>query len=131
MPCCCLVTQSCFCNPMDCSLTGSSIPGIFQVRILEWVAISSSRGSSQPRDQTYVSYIARWILSHSGNSKARKLATNLWKGSTLPGLSGGIGPMCLLYPYYLCSLFLIKSLFSSILCVWKFFSNPCSDCHDR
>ena len=87
---------------MDCSLTGSSIPGIFQVRILEWVAISSSRGSSQPRDQTYVSYIARWILSHSGNSKARKLATNLWKGSTLPGLSGGIGPMCLLYPYYLC-----------------------------
>ena len=37
---------------MDCSPTGSSVSGIFQARILEWFAISSSRGSSQPRDQT-------------------------------------------------------------------------------
>ena len=43
------------CNPMDCSPPGSSVHGIFQARILEWVAISSSRGSSQPRDQTQVS----------------------------------------------------------------------------
>ena len=42
------------CNPMDCSPPGSSVPGILQARILEWVAISSSRGSSQPRDQTHV-----------------------------------------------------------------------------
>ena len=40
------------CNTMDCSLPGSSVRGILQARILEWVAISSSRGSSQPRDQT-------------------------------------------------------------------------------
>ena len=45
-------------NPMDCSLPGSSIRGIFQARVLEWVAISFSRGSSQPRDQTQVSHIA-------------------------------------------------------------------------
>ena len=45
------------CNPMDCSLPGSSIHGIFQARVLEWVAISFSRGSSQPRDQTQVSHI--------------------------------------------------------------------------
>ena len=53
------VTQSCptLCNPMDCSLPGSSIHGIFQARVLEWVAISFSRGSSQPRDQTQVSCI--------------------------------------------------------------------------
>ena len=38
---------------MDCSLPGSPIHGIFQARILEWVAISFSRGSSQPRDQTW------------------------------------------------------------------------------
>ena len=38
------------CNPMDCSLPGSSIHRIFQARILEWVAISFSRVSSQPRD---------------------------------------------------------------------------------
>ena len=53
------VAQSCLtlCDPMDCSLTGSSIHGIFQARILEWVAISFSRRSSQPRDWTWVSHI--------------------------------------------------------------------------
>ena len=45
------------CDPMDCSLPGSSIRGIFQARILEWVAISFSRGSSGPRDRTQVSCI--------------------------------------------------------------------------
>ena len=47
-----------FCNPMDCSPPGSSVHGISQARILEWVAIAFSRGSSQPRDQTCISYIA-------------------------------------------------------------------------
>ena len=42
---------------MDCSLPGPSVHGIFQARILEWVAISFSRGSSQPRDWTWVSLI--------------------------------------------------------------------------
>ena len=46
------------CNPMDCSLPGSSIHGILQARILEWVAIPSSRGSSQLRDWTQVSHTA-------------------------------------------------------------------------
>ena len=48
------VTQSCptLCNPMDRGLPGSSVHGILQARILEWVAISFSRGSSQLRDQT-------------------------------------------------------------------------------
>ena len=54
------VAQSCLslCDPMDCSLPGSSIHGILQARVLEWVAISFSRGSSQPRDRTWVSCIA-------------------------------------------------------------------------
>ena len=49
---CVLVAQSCLtlCDPMDCSPLGSSVLGILQARILEWVAISSSRGSSGPRD---------------------------------------------------------------------------------
>ena len=53
------VTQSCptLCNPMDCSLPGSSLHGILQARVLEWVAISFSRGSSQLRDWTQVSLI--------------------------------------------------------------------------
>ena len=53
------VTQSCptLYNPMDCSLPGSSLHGILQARVQEWVAISFSRGSSRPRDQTLVSCI--------------------------------------------------------------------------
>ena len=46
-----------FCDTMDCSLPGSSVHGISQAKILDWVAISFSRGSSQPRDQTHVSCI--------------------------------------------------------------------------
>ena len=55
-----LLTQSypTLCDPMDCSPPGSSVQGILQARILEWVAISFSRGSSQPRDWTQVSCIA-------------------------------------------------------------------------
>ena len=45
------------CDPMDCSLPHSSIQGIFQARVLEWVAVSFSRGSYWPRDQTWVSRI--------------------------------------------------------------------------
>ena len=45
------------CDPMDCSPPGSSVHGIFQASILEWIAISSSRGSSQPRAHTHISCI--------------------------------------------------------------------------
>ena len=51
------VAQLCptLCDPMDCSLPGASVHGILQERILEWVAVPFSRGSSQPRDRTQVS----------------------------------------------------------------------------
>ena len=54
------VAQSCptLCDPEDCSLPGSSVRGVLQAIILEWVAISFSRGCSQPRDQTRISHIA-------------------------------------------------------------------------
>ena len=45
-------------RPMDCSLSGFSVQGIFQARVLEWIAISFSRGSSWPRNRTWVSCIA-------------------------------------------------------------------------
>ena len=56
----CLVAQSCLtlCDPVDCSLPDSSVHGILQARIVEWVDMLSSRGSSQPMDQTQVSCIA-------------------------------------------------------------------------
>ena len=61
-----------FCGPMECSLPGSSVHGIFQARILEWVAISFSRGSSPPRDRTQVSCIGRRILYHWATREARQ-----------------------------------------------------------
>ena len=56
----CEVAQSCptLCDPMDCSLPGSSGHGILQAGVLEWVVISFSRGSSQPKDRTQVFHIA-------------------------------------------------------------------------
>ena len=52
------------CDPMNCSLPGSSVHGILQARILKWIAISFSRVPSGPRDQTFVSCTGRWILYH-------------------------------------------------------------------
>ena len=59
------VTQSCLtlCDPKDCSPPGSSVHGIVQARILEWFAIPFSRGSSWPRDQTWVFYNAGRFLT--------------------------------------------------------------------
>ena len=58
--------QSCpaLCDPMDCSPPGCSVHGLLQARILEWVAISFSRGSSQLRDQTQVSCLAGRFFNH-------------------------------------------------------------------
>ena len=61
-------------SPMDCSLPGSSIHGILQVKILEWVAIPFTRGSSWPRDKTQISYIAGGFFTVWAISKALKAA---------------------------------------------------------
>ena len=60
------VAQLCLtlCDPIDCSPAGSSVHGILQARILEWVAISFSRGSSKLGDQTQVSCIAGWFFTN-------------------------------------------------------------------
>ena len=65
----CSVTQSLqiLCDPMDCSTPGSSLHGILQAGILEWVDISYFRGFSLPRDRTWVSWVScigRWILNY-------------------------------------------------------------------
>ena len=81
----CVHAQSCptLCNPMCCNLPGSSIHGIIPGRILEWVAISSSRGSSQPRDWTHVSCVSgigRRVLYHwaTGESYIWQIAYPHW-----------------------------------------------------
>ena len=55
---------------MDCSPPGSSVLGVSQVRILEWVAMTSSRGASRPRDWTCISYIGRCIFDHGVTREA-------------------------------------------------------------
>ena len=50
------------CDPMDCSPPGSSVHGILQARVLEWVAVLLCRGPSRPTDRTCLSYVGRWIL---------------------------------------------------------------------
>ena len=72
-----------FCDPMDCSLLGSSVCGIFQARVLEWIAISFSGGSSRPRNRTRVSHVSctgRWLLyqlSYQGIPKIYMLSSLL------------------------------------------------------
>ena len=55
---------------MDCSPLGSSVHEISQARILQWVSISFSRSSSQPRDPTHVSCIGRQVLYHGATREA-------------------------------------------------------------
>ena len=78
---------------MDCSPPGSSVCCISQSRILEWVAISFSRGSSQTRDRTHVSCFGRWILYHWTTREAlQHFVCFLWrlKGKKkVSGRSGG------------------------------------------
>ena len=76
--CVCVCAQSCLTlwDPMDYSPSGFSVHGISQARILEWVVMPSSRGSSWPRDWTHVSCvpsIGRWILYHGTTWEAMDL----------------------------------------------------------
>ena len=76
-----------FCNPMDCSPPGSSVHGISQARILEWVALPSSRGSSQPGRGTEVSCIGRQILYHWATGETPPLTNGphfLWQRQVPP-----------------------------------------------
>ena len=101
------VAQSCLtlCDPMDCSLPGSSIHGIFQARVLEWVAISFSRGSSRPEDETCVSPIVGrcfYRLSHQGSpilnktehtqNRASTPVTGRWAGQIIAAWVTWQGP---------------------------------------
>ena len=79
-----LVAHSCLtlCDPMDCSLPGSSVCGILQARVLEWVAISFSRGSSQSRNWTQISCIAGRFFTIWATREAHGGQRN-WKSSSI------------------------------------------------
>ena len=99
-----LVTQSCLtlCDPMDCSPPGSSVPGILQAKILEWAAISFSRGSSRPRDQTHASCIGRQNLYHWVTREGYMIVyihAWKWSGSVVSDSLRPHGPTRLLCPW--------------------------------
>ena len=73
------VAQSCptLCDPMNCSLPGFSVHGIFQARVLEWVTIPFSRGSSRPRDWTQVSCIVGRRFTLWATREAQSIHRNL------------------------------------------------------
>ena len=74
-----LVAQTCptLCDPTDCSLTGSSVHRLLQARILEWVAMPSSRGSSRPRDRTWVSHTAGSFFTLWANRETPRTYTHI------------------------------------------------------
>ena len=108
-----LVIQSgpTLCKPIDCSPPGSSIHGILQARILGWVAISFSRGSSPPRDWTQISCIVCWFSSVQSLSPVRLFAT--------PGISAHQASLSITNSQSSLKLMSIKSVMPSshlILC---------------
>ena len=95
----CSNSQSCLilCNLMDCSMPGSSVHEILQARMLEWIAISFSRSSFPPRDQTWVSYIAGGFFTNWATREAKihlkihpnpvwKVSTKIWLSFTVPSI---------------------------------------------
>ena len=129
------------CDPMDCSLPGSSVHGILQARVLEWVAFPFSRGSSQPWDWTQVSLIAGRHFTVWATREALILEPRKIKSVTVSTFYPSIclevmGPeamilvfwiLCFKPTFPLSSFTLIKRLFSSSLllslkwyhlCIW-------------
>ena len=117
------VAQSCptLCDPVDCSPPCSSVHGILQARVLEWVAISFTRGSSWPRDRTQVSCIVSktlYRLSHQGSiydmkslSHVRLFATPWTVAHHAPLSMGQTNPF---QDYMLLLLLLLLSCFSRV-----------------
>ena len=92
------VAQSCptLCDPMDCSLPGSSVHGIFQAIVLTWIAISFSRGSSQCRDRTWVSRIVdrRFPVWATREALSLTKEARVYNGEKTISLKSGVGKTC-------------------------------------
>ena len=98
------------CDPMDCSPPGSSVHGILQARILEWVAISSSRGSSWPRDRTHAScsscIAGRFFTTEAPGKPSESCSVmsdclQLYSPWNFPGQNTGVGSLSLLQRIFL------------------------------
>ena len=120
-----LVAQSCptLCDPMTCSLPASSVHGILQVRILEWVAVPFSRGSSQLRDRTHITQGRRLLhhLSRQGSpSKLEWVACPFSRGSSQPRNRTGVS--------YIASRFFLSHLSYQVIRLKQLFWRSKSSC---
>jgi len=87
----CAQSRLTLCDPVDRNLPGSSVHGVFQARILEWVAIPFSRGSARSRNQTHafcISCIGRWILYYCATREALQM------GWGVPNLNSATCNLC-------------------------------------
>ena len=131
--CACSVAKSCLtlCDPMDHSPPGSSVHGSSQARILEWVAISFSRGSSQSRDWTQVSYIDLQILYHQATREAplaagRKTLTYLCLEDAFKSRAACRFPgTCVLFAFHQCSSSKFLLDWDEVF-LWPYLGFPCS-----
>ena len=120
--------QSCptLCDPMDCSLLGSSVHGILQARILEWVGVFSSKGSSQPRNRTHISCSAGRFFTAEPWGKPmkphvpREVASNyclaLYKISLLLFTIGQHRLVDLYLQGWKCSLYVLSNMRALVSC---------------
>ena len=106
-----LVAKSCLtlCDPMDCSLPGSSVHGILQKRILEWVAVPFSRGSSWPWDSTQVSWIADRFFTIWATKEAQYVPLAIY-------FKHGSVYMSVLLSQFICC---VHKFFSLCLCLYS------------
>ena len=123
--CVCLVTELCLilCDPRDCSPPSSSVHGIFQSRMLEWVAISFSRGFSQPRDQTRISCVScidRQILYHciTGSQQHYLPIAKPWKQPKCASTEGWIKKMWYTHTHTTAYYLAIKNEIMSFVATW-------------
>ena len=113
-----------FWDSMDCNPQGSSVHGIFQARILEWVAISYSRGSSWPRDQTCISCIScigRWVLYHCTTWETLWQFTDVLKCTInifIIVLSKLDNHLCFV-PFNFCSYYLLAFRIKTLSTLWN------------
>ena len=116
----CVCAQFCLtlCNRMDCSLLGSSVHGVLLARILECVAVSFSRGSSQTRDWTCVSCTGRWTLYHCTTWEAQ--------GSWLHRYYGGCNRYSVCCVWFFAYLFLMLKYYKNF---WR--SKKCLNRKER
>ena len=117
-----------FCDPMNYSPPSFSVHGIFQARILAWVAISFSRGSFQPRDQTQVSCIADRFFTSWATSKAQDNITKKQKKKKITASSFILTSLPENFPLLAiwCAMSGADAL-AMVLTSWKCSKNPCNN----